>query len=329
MRCDSVMKRLTWAIALAAMPTLLLAAGADQKSKSAAPAKPMTDADLAAAKPGRDPESADRRGIHQEDQGVHDRAVLPLAARRLHAGVEGHPDAEGDARRHRRRARQAAVLERGLRVHAAAREVHAAREGLHDRHDRRRPRDDRGRRRVRRADGEARREQGRPREAGRPAHDSDERRDGRRDRASARRRSTTSPARFTRPKPARRRRSWSWRTGSRSTTARTSATSASTSSRSSRRSSKSTAAIASSTVRVPQEAPERRRARRDLLGPLRAARQQPRRDGADAQALAERARHLPRRTGRRRCCTTCTSRGRSSTTTRSATGRTTRGSIRS
>ena len=56
MRCDSVMKRLTWAIALAAMPTLLLAAGADQKSKSSsAPAKPMTDADLAAAKPGRDP----------------------------------------------------------------------------------------------------------------------------------------------------------------------------------------------------------------------------------------------------------------------------------
>src|SRR6478735_3478124 len=56
MRCDSVRKRLTWAIALAAMPTLLLAAGADQKSKpSAAPAKPMTDAELAAAKPGRDP----------------------------------------------------------------------------------------------------------------------------------------------------------------------------------------------------------------------------------------------------------------------------------
>ncbi|HKW02168.1 MAG TPA: M14 family zinc carboxypeptidase, partial [Vicinamibacterales bacterium] len=49
------MKRLTWAIALAVMPTLLLAAGADQKSKSAAPAKPMTDAELAAAKPGRDP----------------------------------------------------------------------------------------------------------------------------------------------------------------------------------------------------------------------------------------------------------------------------------
>ena len=50
--------------------------------------------------------------------------------------------------------------------------------------------------------------------------------------------------------------------------------------------------------------------------------------GADAQALAERAR-TPTWTGRRRCCTTCTSPGRSSTTTRSATARTTPGSIRS
>ena len=38
-----------------------------------------------------------------------------------------------------------------------------------------------------------------------------------------------------------------------------------------------------------------------------AARQQPRRDGADAEAVAERAR-TPTSAGRRRCCTTCTSR---------------------
>ena len=56
-----------------------------------------------------------------------------------------------------------------------------------------------------------------------------------------------------------------------------------------------------------------------LLGQVRRARQQPRRDGADAQAVAERAR-TPTSGGRRRCCTTCTSRWRSSTTTPSATG---------
>ena len=81
-------------------------------------------------------------------------------------------------------------------------------------------------------------------------------------------------------------------------------------------------------LRVAEEAPERHADEPALLGQLRRARQQPRRDGADAQALAERAQHLPR-TGRRRCCTICTSRGRSSTTTRSATAPTTRGSIRS
>ena len=81
-------------------------------------------------------------------------------------------------------------------------------------------------------------------------------------------------------------------------------------------------------LQVASRAPERDVADVDLLGPLRRARQQPRRDGHDAQADAERAR-TPTSTGTRRCCTTCTSRSRSCTTTRSATARTTRGSIRS
>ncbi len=131
-------------------------------------------------------EPADRRGVHEEDQGVHDRDLLPLAARRLPAGLEDRADAEGRARRHRRRAGQAAVLEGGLRLHAPAREVDAAREGLLDRHDRGRARDDRRRGRVRGADGEARREQGRSREARRPAHDQDGRRAGGRDREARR-----------------------------------------------------------------------------------------------------------------------------------------------
>ena len=47
-------------------------------------------------------------------------------------------------------------------------------------------------------------------------------------------------------------------------------------------------------LRVEEEAPERHAAGRDLLGEVRRARQQPRRDGADAQAVAERAEHLHR-----------------------------------
>ena len=73
-----------------------------------------------------------------------------------------------------------------------------------DRHERRRPRDDRGRRGVRSADGAARGQSRRPGEARRSADDSDERHARRRDRAGGRRRSTTSPARFIRPRRARR-----------------------------------------------------------------------------------------------------------------------------
>ncbi len=53
MRMAAVMNRFAWALALALMPAVLLAA--DQKGKAATPAKPTTDAELAAAKPGRDP----------------------------------------------------------------------------------------------------------------------------------------------------------------------------------------------------------------------------------------------------------------------------------
>ncbi len=131
-------------------------------------------------------EAAGRRGLHEEDQGIHDRAVLHLAARRLPAGLEDRADAAGSPRRHRRRARQAAVLARGLPVHADGREGQPAGEGLLDRQDRRRPRDDRGRGVVGGEHREARRE---PRAAGqarRSAHDRHERRRGRQARRSVR-----------------------------------------------------------------------------------------------------------------------------------------------
>ena len=127
----------------------------------------------------RDPEDRDRRGIHEEDQGIHDRAVLQLAARRLPAGIEDRADAEGSARRRRRRARQAAVRRRGLPVHAHAREGEPAREGLLDRQDRRRARDDRRRGRVGSDHGEAGGQPRPARQARRPAHDQHGRRAGR------------------------------------------------------------------------------------------------------------------------------------------------------
>ena len=105
--------------------------------------------------------------------------VLHLAARRLPAGVEDRADAAGGARRHRRRARQAALLARGLPVHADGREGEPAGEGLLDRQDRRRPRDDRGGGLVGGESREARREPRAPRQARRPAHDRAERRRGR------------------------------------------------------------------------------------------------------------------------------------------------------
>ena len=116
-------------------------------------------------------EDSDRSGIHRQDQGIHDAAVLHLAARGLPASVEDRADAEGRARRRRRRARQAAVRRRGLSVHADARKGRAAaREGLLDRQDGRRPRDDRGGDLVGSEHGEARGKSAAPREARRSAH---------------------------------------------------------------------------------------------------------------------------------------------------------------
>src|ERR1035437_3824959 len=40
-------------------------------------------------------ETADRRGVHQEDQGIHHRDVLPLAPRGLPPRVEDRAEAEG------------------------------------------------------------------------------------------------------------------------------------------------------------------------------------------------------------------------------------------
>ena len=54
--------------------------------------------------------SRSTRPTRKKMQGVHDRAVLHLAARRLPAGVEDGADAAGRARRRRRRAGQAALL---------------------------------------------------------------------------------------------------------------------------------------------------------------------------------------------------------------------------
>ena len=152
-------------------------------------------------------QAADRRRVHQEDPRVHDGEVLPVAARRLHARQGRRADAQGRPRRHRRRAGQASVLQGSVRLHAAAREGDAwPREGLLDRHDGRGPRAHRRRHRVRSADVQARREQGEPREARRSAHDRHERHGRQRRSPTPRRRSTTSPARSTRPKRARPRR---------------------------------------------------------------------------------------------------------------------------
>ena len=96
----------------------------------------------------RDPKQPIDEEYTKKIQEYTDRAVLPLAARRLPAGVEDRADAEGGARRHRRRSRQAAVRRGGLPVHAHAREGEPAREGVLDREDGGRARDDRRRRLV-------------------------------------------------------------------------------------------------------------------------------------------------------------------------------------
>src|SRR5207248_8174934 len=89
-------------------------------------------------------EAADRQRVYKEDEGVHDRAVLHVAARRLPARIEVRADADGGPQRRGRRARYPSLLVAGLRVHAVGRESDTAREGLLDRQDGGRTRDDRG-----------------------------------------------------------------------------------------------------------------------------------------------------------------------------------------
>ena len=79
-----------------------------------------------------------------------------------------------------------------------------ASEGLLDRHDRRRPRDDCRRGHLGSHHVEARREPRASRETGGPSHDQHGRCRSRPAGRTSRCRSTTSPARFTRPRPARR-----------------------------------------------------------------------------------------------------------------------------
>ena len=245
-------------------------------------------------KAGARSQPADRRGLHQGDPQVHDRDLLHVAAGRLPAGVEDGPDAQGRAGRRRRSGRQAAVLQRGLRLHAPARQVDAAGARLHDRHDRRRARDDRGCGRVGSADGEARSEQGRSREARRSAHHHDGRWGGGRNRQARRtgllphrhhpfHRSRLAdgadgaglppgggrqPLHPQHPRP----RHHAHHAGRRSRRPRPHR----------------------GRVRVAEEASQRDPDEQRLLGSLRATRQQPRRDGADAATVSARARHLPR-----------------------------------
>ena len=127
----------------------------------------------------RDAEAARGRGLHEEAEGIHDRAVLHLAARGLPAGVEDRADPDSGARRHRRRAGQAALLARGLPVHADGREGQPAGEGVLDREDRRGPRDAGGGGVVGSEPREARGEPRTAGQAGRPPHDCHERRGGR------------------------------------------------------------------------------------------------------------------------------------------------------
>ena len=152
-----LMKRVLLAALLVSAPVLVLA---DQSGRVQ---RPENGGDLATAKPGRDP----NQPIDEEyTKKIKEYTTEPFFLSPLVdylPGVEDRADAEGRARRHRRRAGQAAVHEGSARLHAAAREGHAAREGVLDRHERRRARDDRGGRRVRGADGAARREQGGPR----------------------------------------------------------------------------------------------------------------------------------------------------------------------
>ena len=152
----------------------------------------------------RDPKQPIDEEYTNEDQGVHDRAVLQLAAGRLPAGVEDGADAEDGARRHRRRAGSCPTRKTSTAYMRMLEKASPRVKVVLDRQDRRRPRDDRRGGRVGSDHGEARREPRAPRQARRPAHDQHGRRARPTSWSPRRRRSTTSPARSTRRRPARR-----------------------------------------------------------------------------------------------------------------------------
>ena len=79
-----VMKRLLLGLALAATPVMLLA---DQSKQTPKPGKALTEADLATAKPGRDPNQPIDEEYTKKIKEYTTETVLPVAARRLHAGV--------------------------------------------------------------------------------------------------------------------------------------------------------------------------------------------------------------------------------------------------
>src|SRR5262245_35093494 len=67
---------------------------------------------------GARPETADRRGVYEEDPRIYDRDIFQLAIDRLFAGFEDGADAEGRPRRCRGGAGQVALFERGLSLYA-------------------------------------------------------------------------------------------------------------------------------------------------------------------------------------------------------------------
>ena len=146
-----------WLVAAATAVQMSPLVAAQGKS-STAKAGRLTESDLATAKPGRDPnQPIDEEYTKKIKEYTTETFFLSPLVDYLPAS-KTRADAEGRAGRHRRCARQAALFEGGLRLHAAAGEIHAAREGVLDRDDRGGARDDRRRGRLRGADGEARRE---------------------------------------------------------------------------------------------------------------------------------------------------------------------------
>ena len=127
----------------------------------------------------RDPKIPIDQDYTKQDQGVHDRAVLHVAAGRLSAGVEDGAHAEGVLGDVAGAPGKLPYAEEVYQYMRMLEKAAPARESLYHRQDRRGPRDDRGGDLVGSEHGAARREQGAARQARRSAHDRHERRSGR------------------------------------------------------------------------------------------------------------------------------------------------------